>query len=158
VRERFAMRLGDPQGRGEVYEVAVRMEDGRPLIEHWCVHADPPLRLERLTEINEGEVVDAVMQQEAISQTPNLPYSREEIDPHHIEVVFDRLMSSSLAAARQARHRRNVTPELLRTVLALHEKGERERRGGGVELVKRDLGYSERNARRLLARARKELE
>ena len=51
---------------------------------------------------------------------------------------------------RAARRRRNVTPELLSRVLELYEKS-------GIHVVMDEFDYSERNARRLIARARKEL-
>ena len=43
--------------------------------------------------------------------------------------------------------RRQITPELLQQVLDLHAVG-------GIRAVEATLNYSERNARRLLARAR----
>ena len=46
--------------------------------------------------------------------------------------------------------RRRVTPDRLRQVLDIHA-------AKGIEGVMDEMHYSERNARRLLARARKEL-
>ncbi len=52
--------------------------------------------------------------------------------------------------ASTQRRRRTVTPELLARVLDLYASG-------GVPLLRKELNMSDRNARRLLARARKEL-
>lgn len=76
--------------------------------------------------------------------------------PHGMSYLVRAHERGALTAARSPRRgasrgRPRITPEDLRRVLDIYA-------AKGVDGIMRELGYGERNARRLLARARKELQ
>jgi hypothetical protein len=145
VRERFTATAPLPDRIG-ICRVTVRMDDGRPLVEHLELSLDPALIAQQFAPlINIRELVDDSVRAEAINMT-ELHYTPDEITDRRMSRDF----ADALAAARQARWRR-VTPERLREVLDQFADG-------GISLVMQKQHTSERNARRLLARARKELQ
>ncbi len=137
VRRRFT-RLG-PLPSGGDYQVTIRMEDGRQLVESLTLTPDPPVLAQHLT-FNLAKFADEAVRNEALAMT-------DWSEPGSVDDLFDR----ALVEARRARYRR-VTPERLREVLDQYEHED------GIKNVMRKQHTSERNARRLLARARKELQ
>ncbi len=110
---------------------------------------------ELLREIDLVAVLDAAVQHEARRQAlgSEVSVASNELDQAEGGEGFARLLDGEddlRARPRPARRRRNVTPELLSRVLELYEKS-------GIHVVMDEFDYSERNARRLIARARKEL-
>lgn len=104
------------------------------------------------------EVLDAAVQRAAQLHTPReWAWEPEDDNPVALKSLLGWAGEqaaaderAALAAARAAHDRRRITPDTLRQVLDIHA-------AKGIEGVMDEMRYSERNARRLLARARKEL-
>ncbi len=155
VPESFTAVVVLPE-KGLRWDVGVAMVDGRPHAQ-WVMTRSKqrPMSPELLREIDLVAVLDAAVQHMARRQAhgSDVSVAFSELDQAEGEEGFARLLDredDSRAPARAARRRRNVTPELLSRVLELYEKG-------GIHVVMDEFDYSERNARRLIARARKEL-
>jgi hypothetical protein len=86
----------------------------------------------------------------AFEVTPGRGWSVDPEDASAVAHMFGE-EGRALTATRRARLTR-VTPDRLRYVLALYEGDP-----AGIRAVMDKFGHSERNARRLVARARKEL-
>jgi hypothetical protein len=137
--------------------IGVHMIDGQPHVGYLVMGTDPAdphrrfLSDKDLRRVDLVAMLDAAVRDAAWHTTPKPPITLADIEQLGGQGLFDlwmREFQSAHTAARRARRRR-ITSELLAEVLELHEKG-------GIHLVMEELGYSERNARRLLARARKE--
>jgi hypothetical protein len=161
VPEHFTGQVQRQVGRTLVSaEVTVEMIDGKPYVRALAFGVrDPaarPLPAADLSEISLRDILDSAMVYAAMQHTP-LRWQPETDAPVFIS-SFTRWAREqwtahergALDAARAARSQRRITPDDLRRVLAIHATK-------GVEGIMNELGYSERNARRLLARARKEL-
>lgn len=153
VPERFEESL-PPLRRSDSYEIGVEMVGGRPYLASARIVIDgPPIPPERVGKLDLAGMIDAAVRQRAIATTPRQKYSLEELhamgDEQGAEVLLDAIRSGyaeATVAARRARRRR-ITPELLGQVVELFDSK-------GIAGVMEELDYSERNARRLLARAR----
>jgi hypothetical protein len=117
----------DLDGRQVLVGGAVTMVDGRPRFD--VVSVEPPLAPSEMRRVVTNRLLDKVVAG-AASNTAGVG------------------VDEAIEAAQRARYRRS-TPEHLRDVLAVHATG-------GVKGVMRKFNYTERHARRLLARARKE--
>ena len=153
VPESFTAIVVLPE-KGLRWDVGVAMVDGRPHAQ-WVMTRSKqrPMSPELLREIDLVAVLDAAVQYEAGRQAhgSEVSVASSELDQAEGEGGFARLLDrDDSRAPRPARRRRNVTPELLTRVLELYEKS-------GIHVVMDEFDYSERNARRLIARARKEL-
>jgi hypothetical protein len=138
-------------------QVSVEMIGGRPHVRALAIEATgPPLSPADLAKLDLTQMLDAAVQQEARKHAPPLEWASAK-DP----VPFSEFVASApgqagqqeadaLAAARAARHRRRVTPTDLTRVLDTFNRK-------GIHGVEDEFGVAERQARRLLARARKEL-
>lgn len=116
-----------------------------------------PLSAAVLSKLSLTDILHRAVQQKALEITP-VHWEPSGPEPITWGAFKAQLISAieaderaALTAARSATNRRRVTPDLLRRVLAVYE-------AKGVDGIIDDLGYSERNARRLLARARKEIQ
>jgi hypothetical protein len=149
VPPEFTVQLGAIH-HSESYTVAVEMRGTRSHVRFVGIIADgDPLSPERLDEISLAELVDAAVQQVALRYTPRKKFTLSEVEEmggRAIADVIEADLEHAHRAATSARRRR-VTPERLAEVVELHEQG-------GVGAIMDTLHYSERNARRLLARAR----
>jgi hypothetical protein len=160
VPEQFPIRLAGRARRVPVQaHVAVEMHGDRPHVRALAIWASGsgPLAAADLAALDLPGLLDAAVQQAALQHTP-MRWQPDQTDtPAQLGVFLGWASEqwaaderAALASARTARDRRRVTPADLRRVLDVHA-------AKGIEGVRAELGYSERNARRLLARARKEL-
>lgn len=140
--------------------VEVEVVDGEPQMRALALWGEngEPLSAAVLSVLGVTDILHRAVQQEAIEHTPMLWEPAEDG-----AVTLGSMMAqlagqqaadehAALTAARSATNRRRITQDLLRRVLATYDA---EGIGG---LTNGPLHYSERNARRLLARARKELQ
>jgi hypothetical protein len=157
VPARFTIRLRGRVRRTPVEcQAAVEMLGGKAHVRALAFEVrDPkarPLSAEDLAGLNLTQVLDAAVQQAALEHTP-MQWTREdsETDPASflgwVRDQWDADSAAVIPAARSARERRRITLDDLRKVLDIHD-------AEGIEGVMARLKYSERNARRLLARAR----
>jgi hypothetical protein len=163
VPERFTIRLVARLRRVPVQaEVCVEVPGGQPHIRALAIAAAPgtgPLSAADLAELDLSDLLNRAIQQEARQHT----LSQWQLDESDTPIPLGSFLgwardqaaaddAAALTAARTAtsRDRRRITAADLRRVLDIHA-------AKGIQGVMDDLGYSERNARRLLARARKEL-
>jgi hypothetical protein len=157
VPARFTIRLHGRVRRTPVEcQVAVEMLGGKAHVRALAFEVrDPkakPLSAADLAGLNLTQVLDAAVQQAALEYTPReWVHDGSATDlPTFLGWVHDQADADSaaaLSAARSARERRRITPDDLRRVYEIHD-------AEGIEGVMDKLKYSERNARRLLARAR----
>ena len=141
--------------KGLRWVIRVVMIDGRPHAREVLTRSTKPMPAETLRSIDLVAVLDAAVQHMAWTQAfgDEVAVAIGEISQPGGEEHFIKLLDAEddfLKPARAARRRNTVTPEHLSHVLELYEKG-------GVRLVMEELAYTERHARRLLARARKEI-
>lgn len=160
VPGRFTSRLQKRIRRTLVTaEADIEMLNGEPRVRAIALAVPGggrPLTPAELSEISLKDILDSAVTHAALEATPMqwepggdgpVPLASFMTWVREQSAADER---SALAAARSARDRRRVTPEVLRRVLDIHADK-------GVQGVMDELNYSERNARRLLARARKEL-
>jgi hypothetical protein len=153
VRERFTSRI--PIGENGAYEVTIQMRDGKPHLEHFELDPEAPIAPDELARVDLVKLVDLAMIGEVLTHIPSRLISLDEATDADIERLLQDLrreLSNVHSAVRRSRWRR-VTPDFLRSVLDAYEAGDE-----GIKSVMKKFNYSERNARRLLARARKELQ
>lgn len=132
-------------------------DDGRPHLRELAlaVPDGPPLPASDLDGISLTELLDSAVRDQVLRHNP-VRWSAGE-GPMRLGAFLGQAREhfaagerAATVAARAARDRRSVTPDLLRRVLDLYDRK-------GIGAVMDELNYSERNARRLLARARTEL-
>jgi hypothetical protein len=145
-----------------VAEITIVMVEGMPKIRAWHVECSEPVPPDLMKAVGPALVDFAVREQaltysvrpssfpEAQSTEELLVASSTEEGRRRWNEDEKRWIASADRAARAARTKRRVTPERLARVRALYETG-------GIPAVIDETGGSERNARRLLARAKKEL-
>jgi hypothetical protein len=159
----FMIRLRGRARRTPVdCQAAIEMIDGKPHMRALAFEVrDPqarPLSAADLAELNLVQVLDAAVRQEALHHTPmEWDWVQDDEAPADLRSFMGEAAArleahsgAALTAARSARDRRRITAEDLRQVRDIHA-------AKGIAGVMDELGYSERNAWRLLARARKEL-
>jgi hypothetical protein len=151
VPTRFVARGFDAEQRLQL-SLTVVMDGRVPLIEAalvWGVNGPSlrPMPFEEIAALRWSDLKDAVLQSAAYWWTPGRGWHHPDWkrDTADLDAEADSLRT---AVAKARRYRTDV--DKLRAVLDLHERG-------GVDLIMQELSYSERNARRLLARARREL-
>jgi hypothetical protein len=161
VPGRFTIRLRGRARRTPVeVEAAVEMIDGKAHMRGLAIVAGDtrPLSAADLSALDLVQIFDSAVQQAALAHTP-MEWKQAPGDDAPVPLpaftgwVREQQAAdagAALTAARSARDRRRITDSDLRRVLDIHA-------AKGIEGVMAELGYSERNARRLLARARKEL-
>ena len=131
-------------GRDIAVRGGVAMVDGRPRLDG--VACRPPLSPNEMRRVVTNALLDGAVAKAAVTYTP--------VDDDFLfgeayqNLVTRGLDGAALDAAQRARYRR-TTPEHLRDVLAIHATS-------GVTGVMEKFNYTERHARRLLARAKKE--
>jgi hypothetical protein len=169
VRERITCECTHREYPGDRYWLTVRVSASGFALERFVLEADPPAPPERLHTLDVPRMVERIVLENILTGYDPPEYIdalRERLGPDQPGVVdidleatrawFDasEAIKGEMAAAsvRKIRRRRKVTPELLAEVLDLYE------RRGGISAVSEGLEMSERNAWRLLARARRELE
>lgn len=162
VPNSFTIRLLGQVRRTPVEaEVAVEMIGGTHYLRALALAArDPakPLSAADLADINLVLVLDWAVREKAREQTTREWVLDEDPASFNSFGAFkgwvlakaDADAAAALSAVRSARTRRRITPADLRRVLDVHA-------AKGIGGLMTELGYSERNAYRLLARARKEL-
>jgi hypothetical protein len=147
VRERFEQRVASPTEPRARFHFDVKMLAGRPCVVGLSVHASPrePLTPDDLDRLSLVKMLDAAVFFEALEHEEERTYTAENVRDGTWARESSELLESVHRSARRAR-RRTVTPELLAHVVELYNDG-------GVPAVTAELGYSERNVRRLWARA-----
>jgi hypothetical protein len=141
VPPRFTSTLMTRRG-GEHFEVEVVMRGGKPhakRIEITPSGNQRDISVEELRKIDLANVLVEALRNEMVYEWPTFQAATNEDE-------WKPLVARAERVARTA-GRRRITPELLDQVLALHAEG-------GIGKVMDELGYTERNARRLLKRAR----
>jgi hypothetical protein len=161
VPARFTIQMHSRVRRTPVSaEVAVEMVDGEPHVRALALGVRGsearPLSAADLSAISLKDLLDSAVVRTALEHTP-MRWEPGDDGPVSLGAFTGWVREqqaadegAALTAARASRDRRRITPDDLRRVLAIHA-------AKGVEGIMGELGYSERNARRLLARARKEL-
>jgi hypothetical protein len=141
--------------RGEHYEVEVEMIGGRQHLRRLVIEPAGGKRTispKQLSAIDLVDVLDAAVQHEALDHSGAAAryWSEPVVTPESAAAVNDALDAATMT------RRRRITPDVLAEVVELYKRGGEIYKGdgGGVRLVIERLGYSERNVRRLLARAR----
>jgi hypothetical protein len=161
VPRRFTRRLLGRARRTPVEcEIAVEVIDGTPHLRAVALAArDPqvPLSAADLAGLSLTGILDEAMRQAQLEHTTRewvLDDNQTAFTwPAFKDWVLEQTeadQAAALAAARTARSRRRITHADLRRVRDIHA-------AKGIPGVMVELGYSERNARRLWARAKKEL-
>jgi hypothetical protein len=162
VPERFTVQMVRRlRGTSIWCQVSVEMVSGRPHVRSLAIARPagaPPLSPADLARAGDlTELVDYAVREEARRHAPPLVWTSAEPPA---EVPLGELMdwtagklgeqeAEALTAAKTARHRGRVTHADLVRVLDLYHRN-------GVPAIMEDFGVAERQARRLLARARKE--
>jgi len=139
-------------------QVAVEMVGGKPRIRGLAIESTGPrpLTAADLAAMDWAALLDAAVQQEARKYTPPLEWAGGK-DPTDLAAFtggmlnqLDQQSTETLAAARSARHPRRFPAADLARLLTIHADK-------GIEGVKAEFSVSERQAYRLLDRARKEI-
>jgi hypothetical protein len=160
VPGRFMIRLRGRARRTPVEcQAAVEMISGKPYVRALAFEVRDPqgrgLSAADLAALSLVQVLDAAVQQAALEHTP-MAWARDDTPADlpsftgWVRAQWEADSAAALTAARSVRDRHRITADDLRRVRDIHA-------AKGIEGVMAELGYSERNARRLLARARREL-
>jgi hypothetical protein len=144
VHRRFVVSTDGPAEGVANLTVAVEMVGGTPKVRMVIAQVgpdDPPVDVSTIAALIDSATVDDAVRTEALMWSSPSPRFRADGTSRPAAVA---------RAVHAAQHRRHVTPSLLADVLSTYE-------AEGIHAVMTKLNYSERNARRLLARARAEL-
>jgi hypothetical protein len=164
VPERFTAQMVRRVHHAPVWcRIDVEMVSGKPNARALAITRnpqDPPLSPADLASLSLTEVLDYAVRDEARRHTPPVKWTRDDDASVGLQSFLGEVTSrldtdaaGALTAARKARdgRRGRITPGDLEHVRDLYERG-------GVAAIMAERGCGERQARRLLSRARKEVQ